>query len=383
VATRLAESAKQPKVLLLDAGGRNAEKSLRVDGERWLTLVANPNMNWGYKTTCQDNLKGRQIGYDRGKGLGGSSAINFSVYDIGPRDDFEEIARIAGDLTWGWKDAQRRLKSIESYHGDVSKDYQKYLKPLPENHGTHGKIHVGFPQTWERSLPHTLDCLEESGMEMNLDINSGNPLGWGPCPSSAYKGIRSTSADMLLDGPENLTILTDAPVQRILFNEKTAIGVESNGMAYYASKEVILSAGALDTPKLLMLSGIGPSEQLQKHRIPLTHELPSVGRGLLDHTYITMVFRRRPSMSDRPAFYTNPEAVAAARVQWERDQTGPLAEYGVSMAIGFMKSQRIYDSAEFKSLPSEEQCHLMAPTVPSFEFLAVSQSILRNNLSHH
>jgi choline dehydrogenase-like flavoprotein len=334
--------------------------------------MANPNMNWGYKTTRQDNLKGRQIGYDRGKGLGGSSAINFSVYDIGPRDDFEEIARIAGDQTWGWKDAQRRLKAIENYHGDVSKDYQKYLKPLPENHGTHGKIHVGFPQTWERSLPHTLDCLEESGMEMNLDINSGNPLGWGPCPSSAYKGIRSTSADMLLDGPENLTILTEAPVQRILFNGKTAIGVESEGKAYFASKEVILSAGALDTPKLLMLSGIGPSEELQKHHIPLLHELPFVGRGLRDHVHINIVFRRRPSMSDRPAFYTNPEAVAAARDQWEKDQTGPLAEYGVSMAIGFMKSQRIYDSAEFKSLPSEEQRHIMAPTVPSFEILTVS-----------
>jgi choline dehydrogenase-like flavoprotein len=209
-------------------------------------------------------------------------------------------------------------------------------------------------------------------MEMNLDINSGNPLGWGPCPSSAYKGVRSTSADMLLDGAENLTILTEAPVQRILFDGKTAIGVESEGRAHYASKEVILSAGALDTPKLLMLSGIGPSEELQKHQIPLLHELPSVGRGLRDHVHINMVFRRRPSMSDRPAFYTNPEAVAAARVQWEKDQTGPLAEYGVSMAIGFMKSQRIYDSAEFKSLPSEEQRHLMAPTVPSFEVLTVS-----------
>jgi choline dehydrogenase-like flavoprotein len=69
--------------------------------------MTNPNMNWGYKTTGQDNLKGRQISYDRGKGIGGSGPINFSVYDIGPRDDFEEIARIAGDQTWGWKDAQR------------------------------------------------------------------------------------------------------------------------------------------------------------------------------------------------------------------------------------------------------------------------------------
>jgi choline dehydrogenase-like flavoprotein len=168
---------RRPNVLLLDAGGRNAEKSLRVDGDRWLSMM-NPAMNWGYKTTPQNSLKGRQINYDRGKGLGGSSAINFSVYDIGPRDDFEEIARLAGDGAWGWNNAQQRFKTIENYHGEVPKNHQKYLNPLPENHGTSGKIHVGFPRKWERSLPDTLDLLEESGMIMNPDINSGDPLGW-------------------------------------------------------------------------------------------------------------------------------------------------------------------------------------------------------------
>jgi choline dehydrogenase-like flavoprotein len=372
VATRLAESLKRPNVLLLDAGGRNAEKSLRIDGDRWLTFMMNPEMNWSYKTTPQSSLKGRQISYDRGKGLGGSSSINFSVYDIGPRDDFEEIGRLAGDEAWAWKDAQQRFRSIESYHGEVSKAYQKYLKPFPENHGTRGKIQVSFPQKWERSLPHTLDLLEESGMSMNLDINSGDPLGWGPCPSSAYDGIRSTSADMLFGGPENLTIVTEATVRRIIFNHKTAIGVELEGRSYYASKEVIVCAGALDTPKLLMLSGIGPSEELQRHQIPLLHDLPFVGRGLRDHIHITMVLRREASMSDRPAYYRNPEAIAAARAQWEKDQTGPLAEYGVGFAIGFMKSERIYQSAEFLALSPEVQRHMMAPTVPSFEFLAVS-----------
>jgi choline dehydrogenase-like flavoprotein len=214
--------------------------------------------------------------------------------------------------------------------------------------------------------------LEESGMDVNVDINSGDPIGWGPCPSSAYDGIRSTSADMLSGAPENLTILTEAAVQRIIFDGKIAIGVELDRKSYYASKEVILSAGSLDTPKLLLLSGIGPSKELKRHQIPLLHDLAFVGRGLRDHIHINMVFRREASTSDRPAYYRNPEAIAAARTQWEKDHTGPLAEYGVGFAIGFMKSERIYQSVEFQALSSEEQRHLLAPTVSSFEFIAVS-----------
>jgi choline dehydrogenase-like flavoprotein len=182
VATRLAESLKRPKVLLLDAGGRNAEKSLRVDGDRWFTFMMNSSMNWGYKTVPQNNLNGRQIGYDRGKGLGGSGAINFSVYDIGPRDDFEEIARLAGDEAWGWKEAQQRLKAIENSHGEVPKGYQKFLRPDPGNHGTSGKIHVGFPHRWERVLPQTLDLLEESGMKMRAWTSTGAILSAGISP---------------------------------------------------------------------------------------------------------------------------------------------------------------------------------------------------------
>jgi choline dehydrogenase-like flavoprotein len=177
---------------------------------------------------------------------------------------------------------------------------------------------------------------------------------------------------MLIGGLANLTILTEAAVQRIIFNGKTAIGVELNGKSYYASKEVILSAGSLDTPKLLMLSGIGPSQELRKHQIPPLQELPFVGRGLRDHIHIHMVLKRDASTSDRPAYCRNPEAIAAARTQWEKDQTGPLAEYGVAFAIGFMKSERIYKSLEFQDLSSEEQRHLLAPTVPSFEVIAVS-----------
>jgi choline dehydrogenase-like flavoprotein len=208
---------------------------------------------------------------------------------------------------------------------------------------------------------------------MNLDINSGDPIGWGPSPSSAYNGVRSTSADMLSGAPGNLTVLTEAAVQRVIFDGKTAIGVEVDGASYYASKEVILSAGSLDTPKLLLLSGIGPSAELQRYHIPLLHHLSSVGQGLRDHIHIPMTFRRDPCTSDRPAFYRNPDAVTAARTQWEYDRTGPLAEIGVTFAIGFMKSEQIYKSREFQALPSEEQRYLLAPTVPLFEVISVSQ----------
>ena len=103
-------------------------------------------------TVPQKQLDDKVIIYERGKGLGGSSAVNYCVYDIGPKDDFEEIARLTGDDEWKWVNAKERFKRLESYargsYPTVPGDYKKYLDPKPENHGTSGPLKIGFPQVW-------------------------------------------------------------------------------------------------------------------------------------------------------------------------------------------------------------------------------------------
>ena len=176
VASRLANSARKPKVLLLEGGGRNDDQSMRIDGHRWLTKM-NPRTNWNYKTTPQLGLDGREIDYDRGKGLGGSSAINFAVYDVGPRDDFDEIARLAGDNSWNWKHGKEVLKTTENFHSKVPQQYQKFSSPSHGTHGDQGKLNIGFAQVWDREASETLGLIEQAGLPMNPDMNSGDPPG--------------------------------------------------------------------------------------------------------------------------------------------------------------------------------------------------------------
>jgi choline dehydrogenase-like flavoprotein len=229
LAVGLARAPNAPSVLLLEAGGNNADRNLRVDGHRWLTFQ-NKSMNWSYSTTAQDHCNNREIDFSRGRGIGGSSAINFSVYSVGARDDYDEWARIVGDDAFRWEDIQARLKKLETFHGEIPLGIdKKYAAPKASDHGISGPLHVGFATEWERDFPPLLDVFEEAGFPLNPDHNSGNPIGMSVVISSAYKGLRSTAGDLLTPAPENLTILTDAPVQRVILEGKKAVGVESNG----------------------------------------------------------------------------------------------------------------------------------------------------------
>ncbi|KKA25461.1 Glucose-methanol-choline (Gmc) oxidoreductase [Rasamsonia emersonii CBS 393.64] len=369
IASGLARTPKSPKVLLLEAGGKNDDRNLRVDGQRWLTFQNKP-MNFGYKTTAQENLNNREIDYSRGKGIGGSSAINFGVYSVGARDDYEEWARIVGDDDYRWEHIQARYKSLETFHGDIPPGVdKKYAAPKASDHGSSGPLHVGFAAEWERDLPPLLDVFEQAGFPLNPDHNSGNPIGMSVLINSAYKGVRSTAGDLLASPPENLTIVTDAPVQRVILEGKKAVGVESNGKKYFASKEVILSAGALDAPRILMHSGIGPAEQLEKYNIPVVHNVPAIGKGLRDHSFIPLVYTRKDNSTDRAAFFGDQKAMDDALEQWKREGTGPWAKFACELGVGWFKLDRLVASKEFQELPAEEKNYLLQETVPHYEIL--------------
>lgn len=216
-------------MLLLEAGGLNDDRNMRVDGKRWLTFQ-NKNMNWGYKTSPQTYCNNREIDYARGKGLGGSSAVNFGVFSVGARDDFDEWARVVDDDFFRWEKMQSRLKNLETFHREIPAGIdERYAAPKASDHGSSGPLHVGFAAEWERDLPHMLDIFEKAGFPSNPDHNSGDPLGVSVVINSAYKGLRSTAADLFKSKPENLTVLTDSPVQRVILEGKKAVGVESNG----------------------------------------------------------------------------------------------------------------------------------------------------------
>ena len=137
----------------------------------------------------------------------------------------------------------------------------------------------------------------------------------------------------------------------------------------FARLEVVLSAGALNTPKILLLSGIGPATELKKHSIAVRLDLSAVGRGLKDHHHISPTWIRAPHTTERHTFYQSPSLQAAARKQWDKDGTGPLSEISCVLSAGFFKSHDINQSGEFKDLPEERQRHLSQPTVPLYEIL--------------
>ena len=124
LAAQLANSNAKPQVLLLEAGETKEDRNLRVDGQRWITFQ-NQSMNWGFKTTPQKDCNDREIDYSRGRCMGGSSAINFGVYSVGARDDYQEWARIVGDDSFAWNNIQRRLKNLETFHGEIPEGMDK------------------------------------------------------------------------------------------------------------------------------------------------------------------------------------------------------------------------------------------------------------------
>lgn len=227
VASGLANSNAKPKVLLLEAGDDNADRDLRVDGKRWLTFM-NPNLNWGYKTSPQEHCNNRVIDYSRGKGLGGSSAINFGVFTRGARDDYDEWARIVGDNGFSWEAMISRFKRLENFHGDLPAGMDsKYAAPNPNDHGSSGPLHVGYAAEWERDLPAMLDLFEEAGFPLNPDHNSGNPIGMSVLINSSHKGFRSTAKDLITPIPENLTVVTSAQVHKVILEGSKAVGVQA------------------------------------------------------------------------------------------------------------------------------------------------------------
>ncbi|KAI0125603.1 hypothetical protein BJ170DRAFT_439566 [Xylariales sp. AK1849] len=342
VAARLAESLARPSVLLLEAGGLNEDAAHLTGAQRYeVAFRQGSPLNWGYKTQPQCN--GQKIDYSRGRGLGGSTAINFCGWVIGPDEDYNEWARLVGDDTFSWKHVKQVLRKVERFHNDVPKGFESYIKPLDEDHSTEGAVDVSYQTEWLPTTRNVFEAADQVGFGVNADVNNGNPIGMGIGTGCVYKGIRITSSSAYLKNPPgNLTIIPNAHIEKIILNGKVAAGVQTiDGRRFTARQEVIVSGGALNSPQILLLSGIGPPEELQKHGIAPLHELAQVGKNLQDH------------------------CLSTAGIIIKKDHDKAFRQSPTPM--GWFKVPAILESDEFNALPREMQDYLQKPNVPNWE----------------
>lgn len=292
LADRLSASG-QYRVLLLEAGG--VEKSMWVRMPLgFAKLFYHPRYNWRYYTTAQQQLMNQRVYTPRGKVLGGSGSINAMIYVRGQRRDFDDWAA-RGNPGWSFDDVLPWFKRLESHPlGDTSW------------HGSSGKIRITRDPVHPICENFFRAC-DELGFPRNDDFNGAQFEGAGVYDINTRDGQRDSSCAAYLRPAmkrTNLVVETDALVERVLFNpNKTAIGVSvllrGHRQVFRARREVILSAGAVETPKLLQCSGIGDAALLGQHQIPVIHDAPAVGRNLQDHLCASYYFEAsRPTVND-------------------------------------------------------------------------------------
>ncbi|KAK2809739.1 hypothetical protein FQN50_003584 [Emmonsiellopsis sp. PD_5] len=364
LATRLATALPNKSVLVLETGPAHSDTSYLCQYDKFQPA---PHLDHGYLTEPQPFLNNREIPYLRGKGLGGSSNLNFMCYVYGSKEDYNLWAELVGDESWAWENGtQRRYKEIENYSIEVPEDGRKYVNPLPENHGQSGT-------RWENGITKMFEAAIEHGMPLNTDSNSGNPVGVGVMPQTSHRSYRSTSESTYSGNPpSNLKLVTSAKVAKVLFENKTAIGVQTvDGRKFIADNEIILAAGTFDTPKILLLSGIGPGEELAPHGIDVVHELPGVGKNMMDHihAFLAATYTSGVGTPDRHTFASNPTAVQAAREQWKKDGTGPLAVHNSCILGGYLKLPSMYSTEEYQNLDPVWKRYITLDSVPNYEII--------------
>lgn len=284
LANRLTANGRY-RVLLLEAGGRDSNPWIHIP-IGYGKLFRDGRVNWLYETEPQVHLNNRRISQPRGKVLGGSSSINGLVYIRGQQQDFDSW-RGAGNPGWGWEDVLPYFIKAE----DQARGADAW-------HGTGGPLAVS-----DQSEPHPLcdafiAAAGQYGLPANPDFNGASQEGAGYYQTTTRRAVRCSSAKAYLKPARrrpNLVVITGAMVTRVLFEGTRATGVEWQGeegpCRATAHREIILSGGAINTPQLLQLSGIGPAPLLHGHGIPLVHELPGVGEGLQDHLQVRLVNR--------------------------------------------------------------------------------------------
>ncbi|HWQ40238.1 MAG TPA: GMC family oxidoreductase N-terminal domain-containing protein [Burkholderiales bacterium] len=277
-------------VLLIEAGGKDDYFWIPIP-VGYLFTIGNPRTDWMYRTEPEDGLNGRSIGYARGKVMGGCTSINAMIYMRGQKSDYDDWAA-RGNRGWTWEEVLPYFKRMEDYvHG------------ADQFHGAGGELPVQERRVSWEILEAWREAAEECGIPKITEFNRGDNFGNAYFQMNQRNGVRWNAVRAFLRPirrRRNLHILDQAHVQRVLIDARggvrRATGVElrlSNGQlrSAEAKREVLLAAGAIGSPQILQLSGIGPGPLLQQCGIQVVHDLPGVGENLHDHLQIRLQYK--------------------------------------------------------------------------------------------
>jgi len=289
LAARLSEDARC-RVLLLEAGGSDARAEVQIPAAFIKTF--HTELDWNYYTEPQVHLGGRQLFWPRGRVLGGCSSINAMIYIRGHRSDYDGWESL-GNPGWGWSAVQPFFLRAE------------HFVPGPAaQHGSQGPLHVSELRTVNPLSRAFVAAAQQAGLPFAPDFNTGETLGAGFFHVTQRRGQRCSASAAYLDparGRPNLKVLTGAQVLKISIEGSRATGIQyaHEGAMHEAraGQEVLLCGGAVNSPQLLLLSGVGPADDLRRHGIEVRTNLPGVGGNLQDHPVIGVLFESKRAIS--------------------------------------------------------------------------------------
>ena len=330
LANRLSADGRHT-VGLLEAGPRDTNPWIHIPVGYFKTM-GNPKTDWCYKTETDDGIAGRSIPWPRGRVLGGSSSINGLLYVRGQPQDYDGWAQM-GCTGWAWDDVLPHFKRAETWKGPNGTGLR----------GTEGPLSVQTSRLRRDVIDRWIEAAVAAGYRQTDDYNGHDQEGVGYFQLTMSGGRRCSSAVAYLKparARKNLEILTNAQTERVLIEERRAVGVRAriNGRAtdIRARSEVILCAGSIGSPQILMLSGIGDADELKPNGIDLVADLKGVGKNLQDHLQARPVFKT--NLSTINVEINNPIKQAGIALQYALTQRGPMT-MAASLGTGFLKTE--------------------------------------------
>ncbi|MAU45443.1 MAG: choline dehydrogenase [Yangia sp.] len=318
------------RVVLLEAGGRDWNPWIHIPVGYFKTMH-NPSVDWCYKTEPDPGLNGRSIDWPRGKVLGGSSSLNGLLYVRGQPQDYMRWRQM-GNPGWGWDEVLPLFKRSECQE-----------RGADEYHGTDGPLSVSNMRLQRPICDAWIAAAQAAGYPYNPDYNGAVQEGVSYFQLTTRNGRRCSAAVAFLNPARsrpNLQIITRAHTQKVLVEGGRASGVVYRDEAgalhtVRAEGEVILSSGAIGSPQLLMLSGIGEASQLREHGIEVLRDVPAVGKNLQDHLQARLVFKcNEPTLNDEVRSLVNQARIA---LKYALFRAGPMT-MAASLATGFMRT---------------------------------------------
>jgi choline dehydrogenase len=330
VANRLS-AAPEMQVTLIEAGAKDSSPWIHIPVGYFQTMH-NPNFDWCYATEADAGLGGRSLNWPRGKVLGGSSSLNGLLYVRGQRQDYDLWAQM-GNRGWSWDEVGPIFSELETFQrGDA------------EGRGTDGPLQVSDPRLRREICEKWIKAAQSRGIPYNPDYNGATQEGVGHFQLTVNRGRRCSAAVAFLHPARsraNLHIVTQAQVRRVIIETGRATGVEirrpdGSIRTLKARREIILCAGAIGSPQLLMLSGVGDAEALREHGIVTQHHSPEVGHNLQDHLQARLVFKcREATLNDEVRSLLNKARIG---LEYALFRSGPMT-MAASLVFGFLRSR--------------------------------------------